>query len=171
MVDRSAAAAAIGLMLAIAGCKPADRHTSSNATGPTPGASPAALPTPRPTATPAALGAYVGKYPFDKVDGVAFLDNPAVTAAVDALVSDAGIRKLVLGGDGPVTPIAPRDGKLIAWGCETHNCGDHNWTIEIAPDGTAPAVCYHDANAMNDRSRWHLAPGRTEMRAGDCPSD
>lgn len=171
MVDRGAAAAAIGLMLAIAGCKPADRHTSSNATAPAPAASPAALSTPQPTATPAALGAYLGKYPSDKVDGVTFLDNPAVTTAVDALVSDAGIRKLVLGGDGPVTPIASRDGKLIAWGCETHNCGDHNWTIEIAPDGTAPTVCYHDANAMNDRSRWYPAPGRTEMRAGDCPSD
>ena len=171
MADRRAVAVALGVVVMLAGCKPTDRRATDNAAIPTAPAPPAPLPTPQPTATPVALSAYAGKYPFDKVDGVAFLHDPAVTAAVAALVPDAGVRKLMLGGDGPGTPIVSRGGKLIAWGCETHNCGDHNWTIEIAPDGTAPTVCYHDASSMNERSRWYLAPGRAEMRAGDCPSD
>lgn len=173
MVDRLAAAAAIGLVLAIAGCKQADRASSGNraAAVASPGAAPALPPAPPPKAASAALATYAGKYPFDKVDGVTFLDHPAVTAAVGALVPDAAIRKQVLAGDGPGTPIASRDGRLIAWGCRTHDCGNHNWTIEIAPDGTMPTVCYHDASAMNDRSRWYLAPGRLEIRAEDCPSN
>jgi len=173
MVDRVAAIAAIALILAVAGCKQADRASSSNSATPVaaPSVAPAVSPAPPPKTAPAALGAYAGKYPFDKLDGVTFLDNPTVTAAVGALVPDAGIRKQVLAGDGPGTPIASRDGKLIAWGCRTHDCGNHNWTIEIAPDGTAPAVCYHDASAMNDSSRWYLAPGRSEMRAEGCPSN
>lgn len=172
MVDRNAAGVAIGLALILAGCKPADHRQHPPASpGNVAAPAPVVTPSPRPAASPSALSGYVGKYPFDKVGGVAFLDTPAVTAAVKALVPDAAVRKLLLGGDGPGTPIASRDGKLIAWGCQTHNCGDHDWMIEIAPDGTAPAVCYHDARVTGDRSRWYLAPGRVEMRADDCPSD
>lgn len=163
--------AAIGLVLLVVACKPADR-AAVNAQSPA--ASPAATPQPQPSATPspvAALGRYAGSYPYEKVGGVAFLDAPAVVGAVDRLVPDEAIRKLVLGGDGPVTPVTAHDGKLTAWGCETHNCGAHNWTIEIGADGSRPAVCYHDAATMHDRSRWYLAPDHAAMRDGDCPSD
>ena len=173
---RRAAVAALGMALAIAGCKPGDRGAQGGATAP---AAPAATATPVEAPPPAAksigsgramLGDFAGKYPFDSVDGTTFLSHPAVVAAVDRLVPDAGIRKLALGGDGPGAPIALRGGKLVAWGCETHDCGNHDWTIEIAPDGSAPMVCYHDAATMTARSRWYVAPGRTEMRPGDCPS-
>jgi len=173
MAERRAAAAVFFFALALAGCKPAGHNAAVNtiASAPSPAATPLPQAAPTPTATPPALGGYAGHYPFDKVGGVAFLDDPAVVAAVDSLVPDAAVRKLVLGGDGPGTPIATHGGKLIAWGCETHNCGDHDWTIEIAPDGSAPAVCYHDAATMHDRSRWYTAPGRAELRAEPCPSN
>lgn len=153
----------------LAGCHSGD---AGNAVAPTPQPTPAAVSTA--AATPTAAGAldrYLGHYPFDAVDGVRFLDQPAVTKAVTSLVPDAGIRTLVLGGDGPGTPVARKDGKLLAWGCETHNCGAHDWTILIAPDGGGASVCYHDAATMRTRARWYLAPGRSEMRDGDCPSE
>ena len=40
----------------------------------------------------------------------------------------------------------------------------------VSPDGNRDqgTVCWHDADAMGDRSRWTTRAG-TEMRAGDCP--
>jgi len=152
----------------LAGCHPAD---TGNSAAPAPQPTVTAAPTPRPSASEtAALGGYAGHYPFDAVGGVRFLDQPAVTRAVAALVPDAKVRAWVLGGDGPGTPIVDQAGTLLAWGCETHNCGGHDWTISIAPDGSGASVCYHDAATMQERARWYLAPGRSEMRDGDCPS-
>jgi hypothetical protein len=158
--------------LLLAGCHGARSGNETATPSPAPGPTSVAVPLPQAAATPAALlGRYAGHYPFDAIDGVRFFEQPAVTRAVAALVSDPAIRAQVLGGDGPAAPIALRHGRLLAWGCRTHDCGDHNWTVAIAPDGGAAAVCYHDAPAMQTRSRWYVAPDRTEMRDGDCPSD
>ena len=136
-----------------------------------PPANAAQVPAPQPSPSAAAdLARYIGHDPFDAIGGVRFLDQPVVTKAVTALVPDPMIRSLVLGGDGPGTPIVLQAGKLVAWGCETHNCGDHDWSILIASDGGGAQVCYHDAATMQGRARWYVAPGRSEMRDGDCPS-
>lgn len=168
VAERGVALTAVTALALLAGC-----HASDTGNGAAP-----AQPTPAVTASPdAAPGAtvgldhYLGHYPFDAVDGVSFLAQPAVTKAVVALVPDAAVRALVLGGDGPGAPVTRKDGKLIAWGCETHNCGGHDWAVLIAPDGGDASVCYHDAAAMQDHARWYLAPGRSEMRDGDCPSE
>jgi hypothetical protein len=169
VAERIGAIVALTGAMLLAGCQAGD---TGNAAAPTPQptATTVALPSPAPSPL-VALEVYAGHYPFDAVGGVRFLDQPAVVRAVTPLVPDARIRALVLGGDGPGTPIALQAGKLVAWGCETHNCGDHDWTISIAPDGGAASVCYHDAATMQEKARWYLAPGRTEMRDGDCPSD
>ena len=124
--------------LLLAGCHSAQPGNEAAATpSPAPAPSSVAVPLPRPTASamPAAsLGRYAGRYPFDAVDGMRFLDQPAVRAAVATLVPDAAIRAQVLGGVGPAAPIVLKGGKLLAWSCRTHDCGDHNWTIAIAPD-------------------------------------
>ena len=169
VADRVGAILAVAGALLLAGCHAAD---TANKTSPTPRPTAIATTSSQPSASGlAALGGYAGHYPFDAVGGVRFLDQPAVTRAVTELVPDAAIRALVLGGDGPGTPIAKQAGKLVAWGCETHNCGAHDWAITIAPDGSGATVCYHDAATMQERARWYLAPGRSEMRDGDCPSD
>lgn len=127
-----------------------------------------------PASPPAAglLSAYVGKYPFDKVEGRTFLDQPSVKAAVAATVGDAGVRKFVFTSNGPNAPIVLKDGRLLAWGCEAHNCGYHNWTIAITPDGGDAQVCfYHNDESAEGASTWYLPGGRTEKRAGNCPSD
>lgn len=127
-------------------------------------------PTPTSTSTPAAstsLSGYVGKYPFDKVNGTSFLDLPAVRTAVAGAVSDAKIRAWIFDKAGPQTPIAMVDGKLAAWGCEAHNCGPHQWTVLIAPDGGDAEVCYLPDGAA--KADWY-AHGAKEARTDACPS-
>jgi len=166
VADRTPLAALAGALL-LAGCH---GQQADNAVEPAPTTAAAASPQPTPRA-PAALSRYAGHYPFDAVDGVRFLDQPAVTRAVAERVPDAEIRKLVLGGEGPGTPIVAKNGALLAWGCETHNCGSHDWAVSIAPDGSDARICYHDEATMGPRARWYLAPGKSEMRDGDCPSE
>jgi hypothetical protein len=117
------------------------------------------------------LGAYAGKYPSDKVGGVAFLKHPAVVAGVKQAVRDAAVRKWVLSPETVQSPIFDSGGVLLSQACEPHNCGDHSWTILIHIETGATDVCYHDAAEMGlDQSRWYMAQGTTEMRAGGCPS-
>ncbi|TPG41366.1 hypothetical protein EAH79_09855 [Sphingomonas koreensis] len=166
-------AATIAVLAMTAGCHPAGSDGNESVSAPAASASPIAVATPAAVAIPAvreSLSGYIGKYPFDAVDGVTFLANPAVTHVVDTLAPGPAVRALVLAGDGPGAPIAAIGGKLAAWGCETHNCGDHNWTILIAPDGGQGQLCYHDAAAMHDQSRWYVAADKAEMRDGGCPS-
>jgi hypothetical protein len=171
MADRRGAIVALIALLSLAACGKTDNdHRRPDPAAPTSIPAAAVTPSPNATAAGASLAKYASHYPFDAVDGVRFLDAPEVRSAVAALVPAADVRALVLGGEGPATPIAMRGGALVAWGCETHNCGDHDWAIAIAPDGGHAQVCYHDAAAMHGQSRWYVAPGKTEMRDGDCPS-
>ena len=124
-----------------------------------------------PTAAPPVdLAAYVGKYPFDKVGGTSFLDAPAVRRAVAATVPDKAVRDWIFEKAGPQSPIVLKDGKLLAWGCQQHNCGAHNWTIAIDPAGTAADICYFDETTDTAQAKWYLASGGTEMRKDSCPS-
>lgn len=116
------------------------------------------------------LSAYVGQYPFDAVDGVAFRDHPLVRAAlVQAGGENVPVRR-ILAGPGPSTPIATADdGRILAWGCEQHNCGPHNWTLLVAADGSSPELCYHNEDAT-PATVW-LVDGRVTERSGNCPSE
>ena len=116
------------------------------------------------------LDDYAGKYPSDEVAGTTFLDEPAVIAGVEQAIADAAVRDWVLGRDTVQMPISVGAGMLLSQACEPHNCGDHTWTILMHVETGATDVCYHDAAEMGaDQSRWYLAQGQTEMRAGLCP--
>lgn len=121
-------------------------------------------------AAPAApdLAAYAGKEPFEPVGKVTFFHHPAVVAGVAKVVPSPALRKMMLAPSGPSGPVVVTTAAVTADGCEVHNCGDHNWTIAIARPTRAATVCYHDAKSMGQRSRWYLAPGRTELRDGSC---
>ncbi len=117
------------------------------------------------------LSAYVGKYPYDKVQGVIFLRNPAVTAAVKKAALPKAVSKWVLSPDTTQVPIAEIDGKIVSHACEPHNCGDHDWAIVIDPASGSADVCYHDGPTTGDgKARWYLATGKNELRDGECPS-
>ena len=172
---------ALALLLAACGSSaPQEGHAATNAPAPQAAAAvpPANATAPKPPGppvpppAPAALAAYVGRYPVDAVNGVTFLAQPQVRAAVAAAVpDDAEIRNLVFEGAGPTAPIARRDGRLISWGCEAHNCGPHNWAILIDEAGTAAEICYHDDSVDGEGSRWFAAGRPVETRGADCPSE
>lgn len=113
------------------------------------------------------LSVYVGKYAFDKVAEVSFLEHPLVRAGVESAVPDAKIREWIFDKAGPQTPIALRDGRLLSWGCQQHNCGMHQWTVVIAQDGSNAEVCYLPDGA--ETPVWY-AGGKKVARTDPCPS-
>lgn len=160
--------------VALAGCNPpAPQNQTANAAAPEPAANETALPNETaaignesaPVAGP--LAGYVGKYPFDKVDGKTFLEQSLVRSAVEGAVGDAAIREWIFRKAGPQAPIAVVEGRLAAWGCETHNCGPHQWTVLMAPDGHDAQVCYRPDGA--DKPDWY-AGGAKIARTDPCPS-
>lgn len=115
------------------------------------------------------LAAYAGKYPFDKVNDVAFFDQPVVKAAIAAAIPEKAVLGWVMGANGgPSGPIEVKNGKIASWACEQHNCGDHQWTVLIDPAGKAAEVCYQDAAALPGKTRWYRAGAAPETREGTC---
>jgi len=135
-----------------------------------PGNTASAQAVPANAAAPASgtLSAYVGKTSYDPIDGVAFVDRPEVRTAVMSLVSDTAARRWLLSRDTTQSPIEMRGGKLYSSACEPHNCGPHQWTILIGPDGSSAEICYHDDRQDPDHSRWYATGRPPETRPGFC---
>lgn len=118
--------------------------------------------------TAPALIRYVGQYPFDAVNGISWNAHPTVKAALNATVKDRAILKAITTTIGPSAPIEIADGTIIAWSCQQHNCGDHQWSIRINPATDAATICYHNAEKTGSASRWFLPDGTEETRPGSC---
>jgi hypothetical protein len=117
---------------------------------------------------PPPLAAYVGHAPFERVGGVAFLDHPAVRAAVRRAVGDPNVRKwLLVAGSNPSPPIFRKDGAIVSSGCQWHGCDRRNWAILIDPAGQRARVCYFDGGGGG--ARWYAGDGSSAMRPDDCP--
>jgi hypothetical protein len=169
---RMRAAIAVALLavpLVVGGCGRKDDPTSTAAPS---GFVPpeARAPTPIPgLAQTTPITAYVGKYPHDAIAGVDFYDRTDVATGLVHAVGDAKLRETIRGRSGPATPIFKLGTRVAAWGCEEHNCGDHNWAVLIDPKDGKTQVCHHDAATMGQGSDWYAgaAPAR---RAQSCPS-
>ncbi|MFC4256209.1 hypothetical protein GRI97_11235 [Altererythrobacter xixiisoli] len=114
------------------------------------------------------LTEYVGKYPFDEVAGIAWNDHPLVKAGIARTVTDPAVRDAMATVKGPSAPIALQDGKVAAWSCQQHRCGEHSWSVMVDPASGATDVCYMKDPAMENQSRWFLADGTQETRQTDC---
>jgi hypothetical protein len=124
-----------------------------------------------PPSAPADLSVYADKYPTDPVDGVSFLQDPRVRAAIEAAVPTALIRTRILDREAQQTPIALRGGRVISWGCEPRNCNDHEWTIFIDRTGNSAEICYHVGHTMGSRSRWYRSGAPSQLRPDEgCPA-
>ena len=177
MIDRIGLGHDIAALLLLSACggepqQPATPNQSQMNASATPEA---AITDPGNAATPTAVGPlskYVGKHPSDTVDGTRFLDEPTVVKAVAASVPDAAVRKFVFDYNGPDAPIVAKADRILAWGCERHNCGYHNWSIAITSDGASADICYYrDKDRPDGTSTWYLPDGKTEKRPGNCPSE
>ena len=131
-------------------------------------AQPAETPSPLPPTAGSKLASYVGKYPFDKVDGVAWNDHALVKAGIAASVKDKAVLKAITTLEGPAGPIEMRGDKVMSWACEAHNCGAHQWAVLVEPRTGATDVCYYDEEADAAKSRWFLSTGKEEKRDGNC---
>lgn len=127
-----------------------------------------AITSPLPPTAGSKLASYVGKYPFDKVDGIAWNDHVLVKAGIAATVKDAAVLKAITTTQGPASPIEMRGDKVVSWACEQHNCGAHQWSVQIDPRTGATDVCYFDEAADPAKARWFLASGKEEKRDGNC---
>lgn len=122
-----------------------------------------------PASSPAGgLTAYIGKFPFEAVGGVTWHDHPMVTTGIRNTVTEAGVLNAMRAPGSPSAPIATYEGKIGSWGCEQHNCGDHQWAVLVDPNTGATDVCYHNAEQTGDASQWFLSDGSQETRPGNC---
>lgn len=130
------------------------------------------------------LTVYDGKYPFDEVNGVKFIDHPAVKVAIDTILKDPKNRAFIRGTSGVDVPIFVKEGRVVAAGCEHRACDTYNWTIAIAPDGKKAEIClyqgegqkYGEEAAEDDwrntiSSMWYDADGGLPMTIGTCPAN
>lgn len=85
---------------------------------------------PRPNIS-ARLRGWIGKYPFDKVEGNAFLDDPLIAGQLKVFGTEreTAIRRMQT-----VAPITEYNGWLVASGCQPHDCIDGDWTIAVNPE-------------------------------------
>jgi hypothetical protein len=112
------------------------------------------------------LAVYEGKTIFEPVEGEAFADNDGAAAAVGIAVRNEEPSTWVFRRDAQHSPIALRDGRLLAHGCERGNCAGRNWTILIDTFGAMAEVCYHEGG----RSRWWGSGRLAAERPGPCPT-
>lgn len=105
-------------------------------------ASPAAAPAASAAQAAPALSAYVGKYPFDEVNGVAFIDHPDVRRALEMSGAPAEALALARDRDQVVVPIFRTETALVATGYDPRSGGSVNWNLAITPDGEHAVVCY-----------------------------
>jgi hypothetical protein len=115
-------------------------------------------------AKPPPLISYKDKYPFDAVRGITFFKHPQVRAAVAKAVKNPKLRVMMLSPSGPSGPIQWTARGLRADGCQMHNCGYHQWTIDVDVGGTAATICYYNADTLPGRTRWFMPDGREEIR-------
>ena len=118
-----------------------------------------------------ALDAYIGKYPWEKVNGVAFTEDPAVRAAVAKAAPSADVSEALLGED-MVSPIIKVDDRLFTSGWDRRSAGASNWAILAALDGSKLAVCYF-GQLDSTTAYWYVNGKIVGMRIIDsgCPSE
>ena len=135
-MKRLVAAAAFAVLASA--CTAAEREAPAAPAEPAP---PAAAAAPVAQAAPP-LSAYVGKYPFDEVDGVAFIDHPDVRRALETSGAPAEAIALARDRDTVVVPIFRTETALVASGYDPRSGGGVNWNLAITPNGEQAVVCY-----------------------------
>lgn len=115
------------------------------------------------------LSGFAGRYPFDRVRGTTFHNNPSVRAAVYRAAPRRALAELALSTT-VSTPIEASGDRLLSWACEAHNCGPHNWTTLISRTGSHALLCYYDVR-LSAHSTWYRAGRPIARRRDGCPHD
>lgn len=159
------------LAAAAAGCSPApdtsaEAIPADEAVVEYVGTAPAKAAVAQSAGTPSLL-AYDRKYPHDVVDGVTFVNHPAVKAVTARSGAPAEALALIAETDLVVTPVRRAGERLLTSGFDPQHGGVDHWAILISADGTKGAVCYSNADGGSD---WFIEGGKAFTLDGVCPS-
>lgn len=110
-----------------------------------------------PSASIPALSSYIGKYILDEVDGVNILNHPNFTKGINALEINDVEKNWLLSDAATSSPIKEKDGKIIIWGCEKHNCANRNWTTSISISTGKTEVCFYHSDKGLVRNKRYSA--------------
>lgn len=113
------------------------------------------------------LNAYVGKYQFDEIAGYSLLNHPQFRNNVNAVVNNDIDRWWLFNENATSGPIEFRDGKIIAWACEQHNCSNRNWNVAIDPQSQETEVCFHLLQSGLERNVRYTANGMITLPPGE----
>jgi hypothetical protein len=125
------------------------------------------------------LSVYAGKYPWDQVESVEFLENPAVKLAVTKATTDLAVREAILSGtrNSVSIPMVAVGKYLYLHAFEPASGGDTSWSLLISTDASDAAVCFSTLagdsgigrTALAVRSSWY-ADGKIFLsRKFSCP--
>jgi predicted aspartyl protease len=123
-----------------------------------------------PEANPAEMRAWVGKYPIDRLQGLTFLERPAVQILINAALGSDAVSQMK--EMSVVTPIEESSGWLIARGCQPHLCVDGQWLVAINLVNLEIRACLARVDSSTVRFG---ASGRSyidvpRVRDGGCPT-
>lgn len=113
------------------------------------------------------LNAYIGKYQFEEIAGYSLLNHPQFRNNVNAVVNNDIDRKWLFNENATSGPIEFRDGKIIAWACEQHNCGNRNWNVAIDLQSQETEVCFHLLQGGLERNVRYTANGMITLPPGE----
>ena len=165
------------VMTVLAGCsaaseKPAEGSTSAaDVAAETASNEPATPAAPAVAVAPAsgtpALSAYERKYPNEPVEGVTFVNHPAVRAIVARSGAPTAVSALMAESDQVVMPVRRAGRRLLASGYDPRGAGADGWSVLISEDGSRGAVCRRNAEGGSD---WFTDGAKAFSLDGVCPS-
>ncbi|MDS1136236.1 hypothetical protein [Nitratireductor indicus] len=131
------------------------------------------------------LQAYAGRYPWDQVEGVSFLDNPAVKSAVAGALIDPDLRQMLLAdtgsGNAISIPVIAVGDYLYMRAFEAASGGDVSWGLLVSRDGSDAVACFSGfgeggaktgGNAQSSvRSFWYADGDIFLTRRSTCPGN
>lgn len=117
---------------------------------------------------------WIGHSPSEPVEGVAFIDHPAVLAVLDQAVSDEDLRQqlrdLSRDRQSNASPVLEEADKLYF---HAELAGFAAWGISVSVDGQDGAVCI--ARAVDGKpwpdGTWFMDGEAVALSPGGCPTD
>ena len=98
---------------------------------------------------PSQLKEWVGKYPFDRVRGLTFLEQPEIQLRIALALGAEALT--IIKGMGTVPPIKESNGWVVASGCQPHMCIDGNWTVAVNLTSLELRACLAEVSSKNVR--------------------
>lgn len=109
---------------------------------------------------------YDTQYPFNRVDGKRFVEQPRVSAAIRHLQGlSAEARQWIASDDIVTVPIEAKASVIVYKACEPHNCDQRNWSVSFDTASDDALVCWKDENREPMLYSTQDAPSRAGVNS------